>query len=160
MAEYAFVTTWRVAAPIEQVWEAIAHSERWPHWWKGVESVVELEPGGPDGVGNLRRYTWKSALPYRLSFDMRTTRVVAPYEIEGVASGELAGHGHWRLAGDGGITTVRYDWNVRTTKAWMNLIAPLARPLFAWNHDVVMGWGGAGLARLLGTTLVNETAAR
>lgn len=31
----------------------------------------------------------------------------------------------------------------------MNLLAPLARPLFAWNHDVVMAWGLAGLLRLL-----------
>jgi hypothetical protein len=36
----------------------------------------------------------------------------------------------------------------------MNLLAPLARPVFAWNHDVVMRWGGEGLARLLGTRLV------
>ena len=41
-------------------------------------------------------------------------------------------------------------WNVRTTKPWMNLLAPLARPLFKWNHDVVMGWGAEGLARKLG----------
>ncbi|HLE64007.1 MAG TPA: hypothetical protein VI750_12735 [Pyrinomonadaceae bacterium] len=37
-----------------------------------------------------------------------------------------------------------------TTKAWMNLLAPLARPLFSWNHDVVMGWGGEGLKKQLG----------
>lgn len=35
----------------------------------------------------------------------------------------------------------------------MNLLAPVARPLFAWNHDVVMTWGGEGLARLLGAHL-------
>ena len=47
------------------------------------------------------------------------------------------------------LTTVRYDWKVETTKRWMNLIAPIARPLFSWNHDVVMGWGGEGLAKRL-----------
>ena len=32
--------------------------------------------------------------------------------------------------------------------------APLLRPVFAWNHDIVMRQGGEGLARLLGARLV------
>jgi hypothetical protein len=36
----------------------------------------------------------------------------------------------------------------------MNRLAPLARPLFAWNHDVVMRQGAAGLARLLQAQLL------
>ena len=47
-----------------------------------------------------------------------------------------------------------YEWNVRTTKAWMNVIGPVARPLFAYNHDVVMRWGGEGLAQRLGCNLL------
>jgi hypothetical protein len=47
-----------------------------------------------------------------------------------------------------------YDWNVRTTAAWMNLLGPAARPFFKWNHDVVMHWGGEGLAKLLGSRLL------
>jgi len=35
----------------------------------------------------------------------------------------------------------------------MNYLAPIARPLFKWNHDVVMGWGSEGLARRLGVSL-------
>ena len=33
-------------------------------------------------------------------------------------------------------------------------LAPLARPLFAWNHDYVMRNGGRGLARLLDARLL------
>jgi hypothetical protein len=36
----------------------------------------------------------------------------------------------------------------------MNLLAPLARPLFEHNHNVVMRWGGEGLARRLGARLL------
>jgi hypothetical protein len=36
----------------------------------------------------------------------------------------------------------------------MNVLAPVARPLFAWNHDHVMRSGGEGLARLLGARLL------
>jgi hypothetical protein len=31
----------------------------------------------------------------------------------------------------------------------MNLLAPIARPLFAWNHDVIMRQGEEGLSRYL-----------
>jgi len=62
--------------------------------------------------------------------------------------------GRWQFTNDGEITTIRYDWKVETTKSWMNLIGPVAKPFFSWNHNVVMGWGGEGLARRLGTGLV------
>jgi len=32
----------------------------------------------------------------------------------------------------------------------MNMLSPLARPLFKWNHDVVMSWGAEGLRKRLG----------
>ena len=158
MSTYNFITIWRVAAPIDNVWNEIYHASEWPTWWRGVESVVELRKGDDNGVGSVYRYTWKSKLPYRLSFDMQTTRVEPPLLLEGIAIGELEGRGLWRLATEGSETIVRYDWNVETTKRWMNLLAPIARPLFDWNHDVVMGWGAAGLAQRLGVSVVSEKA--
>jgi uncharacterized protein YndB with AHSA1/START domain len=154
VAEYRFLTTWLLEADRERVWEAIHASERWPEWWGGVEEMVELEPGDEAGVGQLARYTWRSRLPYELQFEMRTTRVERPHLIEGEASGELAGTGRWRLFAEGSVTAVVYEWNVRTTRPWMNLLAPIARPVFAWNHDYVMRNGGEGLARVVGGRLL------
>ena len=153
VAAYRFLTTWCIDAPVERVFDAIHDVERWPEWWRGVEAVRILEPGDDLGVGQLTRYTWRSRLPYSLAFEMRTTRVDRPWLMEGEARGELAGHGRWRLY-DGRGTAVVYEWDVRTTAPWMNVLAPIARPAFAWNHDVVMRSGGRGLARLLGTRLV------
>lgn len=155
MADYAFVTRWSFQAPIEPVWELISKSEGWPDWWPGVEKVELLERGTDGEVGSLRRLTWKSRLPYKLKFEMRTTLVERPNVLEGRAIGELDGTGRWELRQEGDWTHVRYDWRVATTKPWMNLVAPIARPLFAWNHDVVMGWGGEGLARKLGCAWKN-----
>ena len=98
----------------------------------------------------MHRYTWRSKLPYELAFDMRLTRIEPMSLIEGEAIGELTGKGLWRFTEEGDSTRVRYDWNVKTTKPWMNLLAPVARPIFKWNHDVVMNWGAEGLARKLG----------
>jgi hypothetical protein len=156
MANYEFVTIWRVKAPIERVWELIYHSENWPEWWRGVEKVEKLKEGDANHVGALFRYTWKSKLPYRLIFEMETTRVAPMSLIEGRAIGELQGAGCWRISQEGEVTTVRYDWKVETTRAWMNLLAPVARPFFSWNHDVVMAWGGEGLARRLGIELLQS----
>lgn len=158
MSEYRFLTTWCLEAPIDPVWDAIHDSERWPEWWRGVERVVELEPADEGGAGQLARYTWKSRLPYELEFEIRTTRVARPHTLEGEATGELEGTGRWRLFESDAATAVLYEWNVHTTQAWMNRLAPIARPVFAWNHDYVMRNGAHGLARLLGARLLTAAA--
>ena len=61
--------------------------------------------------------------------------------------------GTWRLY-EGEDVAVVYDWRVRTTKWWMNVLGPLARPAFSWTHDIVMRQGGKGLAAELGATLL------
>jgi len=154
MADYEFLTTWLIAAPREPVWEAIYDSETWPSWWMGVLEAEKLEEGDDAGVGQLGRYVWKSKLPYKLEFEIRTTKVEKPHLLEGDADGELAGTGRWRFFEQGGVTAVLYEWNVHTTRAWMNLLTPVARPIFAVNHDYVMRNGGTGLAKLLDAELL------
>ena len=153
MARYEFLTTWCIDAPIEAVFDVLNDAAGYPRWWKGVQSVEVLEPGDKTTGGELARFSWRSVLPYTLSFDLRATRVERPYLIEGHASGELEGVGTWRLY-EGPGTAIVYDWRVRTTKRWMNLVGPLARPAFSWNHDIVMRQGGKGLAAELGATLL------
>lgn len=155
MVEYRFVTIWRIEAPVEAVWDAIYQSDRWPAWWDSVKRVVEITPGDEHGIGSVRRYTWKSRLPYLLTFDLRVTRVERPRLLEGVSTGELVGRGTWTLSTDGRLTTIRNTWDVQTTQWWMNLLAPIARPAFGWNHAYSMRRGGEGLARLLGARLVS-----
>ena len=156
MARYRFLTTWILDAQPEPVWDAIYAIERWPAWWRGVRSVDQLEGGNGDGVGSLYRHEWRSVIPYPVRFETRITRIERPHLIEAEANGELAGTGRWRLFA-GSETAVTYEWDVRTTRAWMNLLAPVARPIFRWNHNVVMHQGGEGLAALLGANLLAVT---
>ena len=156
MARYSFLTTWIVDAPREPVWDAIYAVERWPEWWRGVRSVERLADGAGDGVGSHYRHEWRSVIPYPVRFETRITRIELPHLIEAEANGELAGTGRWRFFG-GAETAVTYEWDVRTTRVWMNLVAPVARPIFRWNHNVVMHQGGVGLAPLLGTRLLAVT---
>lgn len=150
MSEYCFVTVWLIDAQLERVWDAIEDVDAWPMWWKGVLSVELLARGDEDGIGSVRRTVWKSVLPYKLTFDSEVIRVERYSLIEARAFGELEGNGVWRFEGHGGAQTrLRYDWTVRTTKGWMNMLAPIARPLFQWNHDTIMRWGETGLKGLL-----------
>ena len=148
-AHFQLMTRWHFAAPLERVWDVISMTERWPTWWPAVIAVRTLESGNEDGVGAYRQMTWRTALPYRLSFNMRTVSVIKHAFIEGQSDGNLAGRGCWQFAGDGNETHVQYDWEVAVTKPWMRSMAPILRRVFAWNHAVVMEWGRQGLSKVL-----------
>lgn len=156
---YHLTTLWQLDAPLDAVWDAITHPETWPDWWSGAECVVALDHGDPSGVGARQRYTWKSVLPYRLTFVSRVTRVEHQRLLEGFVEGELEGVGRWHFDRENGLTIVRYEWKVRTTRRWMNLLAPLAKPLFRWNHDALMRKGGIGLARHMRTRVAPKASA-
>jgi hypothetical protein len=119
-----------------------------------VVSVDELDPGDAEGRGSRHAIEWRSKLPYPLTFEFTTNVVERPALMQGDAKGELDGMGRWRLFEQDGVTAVLYEWHVETTKPWMNLLAPVGRPLFRWNHDTVMRWGGEGLARRVGSRLL------
>ena len=154
MADYRFLTSWLLECERERAWEVLQDTMRWPEWWRGVVSVDELEPGAEDGLGSHYLICWRSRLPYPITFEFVVEEVQPPTGMSGSARGELDGRGRWRLFEQDGVTAVLYEWEVATTKRWMNLLAPLARPVFAYNHDVVMTWGGEGLARRVGVPLL------
>jgi uncharacterized protein YndB with AHSA1/START domain len=154
ISRYMLTTEWHLEAQVELVWAALYAVEEWPRWWKYVLKVEDVEAGDADGVGAVRRYTWGSRLPYRLSFNMRSTVVHRPLVLAGEALGELNGTGRWTLREAESTTHVRYDWEVMTARAWMNTLAPLLAPAFRWNHGQVMAEGARGLARHLGVRLL------
>ena len=158
-SDFSLITDWELEAPIEQVWAALTTPEQWPTWWPAVIAVKTLEAGDAEGIGAYREMTWRTALPYRLAFNMRTVRVVKHELIEGVADGNLEGCGRWTLSARGPTTVVRYEWRVAVTKPWMRLLAPLLRPAFAWNHGVVMEWGRKGLLAQLGLSSIARRGA-
>jgi carbon monoxide dehydrogenase subunit G len=154
MADYHYVSTWQLQAPIEQVWTVINDVERLPAWYPAVQAAQTLAAGDADGVGRRVRLVLKGRLPMQLAFEATVARLDPPRELELHAEGELAGSGRWLLDQQGEITTVRYLWDVRTTRPWMNLVAPIARPLFTWNTKGVLLEAGRGLARLLEVPLI------
>ena len=151
MASYSFVTEWRLEAPIERVFELLHDTTAWPDWWPAVKAVDEVRPPTDrSGVGRVLHYTFKGKLPFTLSFETTVDRVERPTVLGGRAHGELEGYGLWTLREEDGSTLVHYDWQIRTTRWWMNLLAPIAAGAFNSNHDFVMRDGMNGMCRRLG----------
>jgi uncharacterized protein YndB with AHSA1/START domain len=148
-ASFHLTTDWSLNAPREAVWQALSAPEEWPSWWRAVKSVERLADGDDSGVGAVRRMTWRTALPYTLTFDMRTTKIETLSRIEGEAEGELSGTGRWSIWPDGRRTRARYEWIVEVQEPRMRFLAPLVRPVFVWNHNTIMRWGFEGLATKL-----------
>ena len=119
-----------------------------------MERVDERDSGTGARVGSRYLVAWRSRIPYSLAFEFTVDRIEPPRLMAGVAQGELAGRGCWRLFEQNGVTAVVYEWEVETTTRWMNVVAPLGRPVFEYNHNVVMRSGGEGLARRLGVRLL------
>jgi Polyketide cyclase / dehydrase and lipid transport len=154
MSKFHLITDWQFNASREAVWQLLAAPEEWPSWWRAVKSVEPIADGDADGVGAVRRMTWsamawQTALPYTLTFDMRTTRVEPMTRIEGEAEGELSGVGRWGIWPDGRHTRVRYEWIVDLEAPRLRFVEPLLRPVFVWSHNTAMGWGFKGLVAKL-----------
>lgn len=149
MAEYHLLTIWHIEAPLAKVYAAIESSLLWPDWWRSVKEVKVIADGRADGIGSVRRYAWQGKLPYRVVFDVCATHIEEQVSIEGTATGDLEGVGRWSFSGKGKTSIVEYEWHVRSKRWWMNLVAPLARPIFILNHKQIMEQGGKSLARLL-----------
>jgi len=147
--DYMFLTTWFLPARVETVWEELTRPERWPKWWGGLLSVRRIEEGDVLGIGAVRRFTWVGWLPYLVTVNLRVTQKERPRLIVSQASGSLEGVGTWRLEPAVGGTTATYEWNVRTTNPVMNALGVVCKPLFSWNHNVVMDRGLEGLTEWL-----------
>jgi uncharacterized protein YndB with AHSA1/START domain len=145
---YYFCERWFVAAPIEDVWTAIRDVEGYPRWWNEFLEVKRLN--NVEGVGSRVSVHAKAALPYHMYFTLEAIMEDRPRAAVSKVSGDLNGEMRWRLESAGGGTRLVFDEAVRTGKPLLNALAPLFKPLFAWNHKVMMTSGERGLRRYLG----------
>lgn len=154
MADYNFLTVWKFDAPLEKVYNAIRDADSYHVWWKGQSEVETLKKGDALGVGAVKKFKTRSALPYTLTYVGTVLEVEPLKKVVGTTVGQLEGRGTWVFEQENGHAVVKYFWVVKTNSTFMNLLAPVLKPVFEWNHDVVMKWGGKGLAKYLGCNLI------
>ena len=147
--EYDFITDIVIEAPLKTVWDALIAIPEWKKWWRAVK---RLETEG-DVVHLTIGY-----FIYRLSFDITTGKTDLGRSAEFTSDGDLSGEGKFIVREHKGVTKVDFVWNVRTTKAWMNILAPIGKPFFIYSHNLVMRWFAEGLAEhVRGKLLSHET---
>lgn len=155
MAHYRFESEWELTAPIGAVFELLTHPEDFRHWWPSVTDSRLLNEGDDEGRGARAAYTLRSPVLYSMSFEANSVEVDRPRRLHTLVRGDLIGTGTHLLEEREGRTIVRFLWYVSTTKRWMNLLAPVARPLFVWAHDHVLREGAAAMAERLGGRLLS-----
>jgi len=150
---FVFFDEWRVSAPPETVWTVIRDATRWPEWWRSVHRSTLLPSAATDSVERWE-FRFRTRLPYDISFVADLSSDEAERRVDARVTGRVDGHGGCRLEPMDAGTLVRFDWEVRPQVAWMRAVAPLARPVFGWNHRSLMAEGAFGLAQRLDARLL------
>jgi uncharacterized protein YndB with AHSA1/START domain len=150
MAEYKFLTVWRIAAPRQRVWDVLMDGRHYPDWWSCYKQYRSLN-AECSGVGAQSELVVRGLLPYDVRYLMDVSFADPPRELIFSASGDLVGEGRMVFQAEGEGTVVHLHWNVRTTGFWMNLLAPALRWAFVLNHNWVMRRGERGLVKWLKT---------
>jgi len=140
--EYAFLTTWRVRATPEEVFDVLADPLALKRWWPSVYlDVKELKPGAPDSIGRVIGLYTKGWLPYTLRWNFTVTESTRPRGFKLTAHGDFEGSGVWTIRQDGDHVDATYDWRISAEKPLLRYGTLVLRPIFAANHRWAMARG-------------------
>lgn len=151
-ARYEFSDDWYVAAEPVVTRDLLRRIADWPTWWPSSLSVESVPPRVP-GAREASRYRFQTRLPYQMVFQADVVHE-EPMAIETVVVGRVRGVGRWRVTPTTGGSRLHFNWSVDPQVLWMRLVSPLARPVFIWNHRVLMAEGARGFANSLGVEML------
>ncbi len=140
MANFHFITNWKIDAPVNQVYEIIKDSSKLSEWCPSVYLEVKtLEQGFPNGIGKKVALFTKGYLPYTLRWNFEVTQIIPNKKLALDAYGDLEGKGLWTFTelSNGGCE-VNYDWNIEFKKKGLSAFSFILRPIFEFNHRWAM----------------------
>ena len=143
MGRFVFRSTWRLLAPADTVYAALADVEQYPTWWPQVRGGRRID----DASGEI---VCRSLLPYDLTFV--ATRVIedsAARVLRATLHGDLNGTSEWTITGADGHATAIFDEDVEVGSGILRAAGFLGRPALRFNHDLMMRSGERGLRRHL-----------
>lgn len=139
--EYHFETRWTFDATRDEVWSVISNIRSYPDIWSDFKRV-QVRVGDGRSVGSIIDAETRGSLPYSLKYTLEVLEATEPAHLLLKSTGDLQGTGRWELTPAGEHRTdVVYYWDVTTTRRVLNLLAPIAKPFLARNHDQVMARG-------------------
>lgn len=140
-ARFVFAETWSVAAPPDRVAAVLEDLAGYPDWWPQVRAVAAV---GPERAWVRCR----AALPYTLDLVLEPVRRDVD-RLEVAVSGDLVGRVAFDLTAVPQGTHLAFRQEVDAV-GLLGRLAPLLRPVLAWNHAVMMRGCRSGLAQALG----------
>jgi hypothetical protein len=143
--QYSFQSVWKLSAPRDEVWQVMTATPfSWDQWWPQLTNLRDVQTV-PGLSGTSFSCTWRAPLGYKLDCHIVIGETIDAKRVSLNVNGDLRGQVVCALSDDGNHTRVEVDWQVETTAAWMNRLAPLLKPVFTWGHHAVMRSGQAGL---------------
>jgi len=141
--DYEFITKWRVAGTVGEVYNTLGDAEGLPQWWPSVYlGAAVAQEGDADGIGTVIDLDTKGFLPYTLKWSMTVTEANCDAgRIALDAHGDFDGRGVWTLVQDGDDVDITYDWRIRADKPLLKYLSFALKPFFAANHRWAMAKG-------------------
>jgi hypothetical protein len=140
---YLFKSTWVLPYPPDDVYQALYDVVSYPLWWPEFREVTRA-------TDLLFRMVVRSFLPYRITYMLRRDIAdLATGRLEATVDGDISGVIGWMVTPGPAGTTVRFREIVECRMELLNLLAPIARWAFEFNHQLMMRDGLVGLKAYL-----------
>ena len=135
---FRFSSAFTLEAPREQVHEVLVDLEFYGDWWPQVKAVAKIDD-------DHALVVCRSALPYDLELELSAvSREVDRLEV-GI-DGPIRGWARYLLDEQGpGVTSLRFEQDVRAEAPSFVVASYVARPLLTWNHHRMMAGAEQGL---------------
>lgn len=154
LATYAFLTTFEVAAPPDEVFELVVRPEPWLATWGDLVEVDRRRPPGRDGAGGALAGAVRAPLGYRVGGRIDVVEARRPSHVHMQVTGTIAGTGTWALEPTDAGTAVALDWCVRPVATWLRVLTPMARPVLEAGHEAVVRHAVDAAAEHLGVPVL------
>jgi hypothetical protein len=142
VADYHFITNWKLRATREEVYNILEDIEALATWWPSVYLDIKVrEKGQAGGIGKIVDLYTKGWLPYTLNWAFCVTASKFPEGFALRASGDFVGEGVWRFEQEGEYCIATYDWRISAEKPLLRKLTWLLRGLFSANHEWAMQKG-------------------
>jgi len=140
---YHFTTVWRLTFPPDEVFALLADLGSYTAWWPGMRRIDRVD-------ATTFETEVRSVLPFSLVFRTITTRQDRQSGVlQADLRGDLEGFSRWIIAAEHGGTQAIFEEDVIARSRLLRVLAPIARPVFRWNHAVLMNRGERGLRSFL-----------
>lgn len=137
-------------ATVAEVYGVLSHGEWLPQWWRGVYlDAAKLSDNPEPRVGDRLRVRARGFLPYELNFILEATELEPDRRVQVKTFGDFDGVWTATLSQTRKGVNVDLVWEVTVLRPILKRLAPLLRPLFAWNHRWTTPRGEAGLRAFL-----------